>query len=45
MSNQEILSELIWELYAQIIKELKEKGLTEEVVNAIKVFTTLFNYC
>ena len=45
MSNQEMLNELIWELYSQITKELKEKGLTQEVLKAIDTFTTLFNYC
>lgn len=45
MLNQEILNELIWELYSQITKDIKEKGLTEEVLKAIDTLTTLFNYC
>ena len=43
MDNQEMVSKLVLELYSQITKELKEEGLTESVVNAIKAFTTLLS--
>lgn len=41
MTNKEMLGNVVLELYSQIMKELKEKGLTEEVLNAIKILTDL----
>ena len=41
MTNKEMLGNVVLELYSQITKELKEKGLTEEVLNAIKILTDL----
>ena len=41
MSDKETLGNLAFELHQQIIKELKEKGLTEEVLNAVNTLTNL----
>lgn len=40
-SDREQLGNLAFELYTQISKELKEKGLTEEVLNAVNILTNL----
>lgn len=41
MTSKEMLGNVVLELYSQITKKLKEKGLTEEVLNAIKILTDL----
>lgn len=41
MTNKEMLVNVALELYSQITKELKEKGLTQEVLNAINILTNL----
>lgn len=41
MTNKEMLANVVSELYSQITKELKEKGLTQEVLNAINILTDL----
>lgn len=42
MTDTEITMNVARELYSQIMKELKEKGFTEEVLNAIN---TLLEIC
>lgn len=46
MTEKEMLEEVAVELYSQITKNLKEKGLTEEVLNAINTLlkTIEFGY-
>lgn len=41
MSNNEVIGKLAVELYSKISTELKEKGLTEEVLNAINTLINL----
>ena len=41
MSDKETLGKLALDLYLQISKELKEKGLTEEILNAVNTLTNL----
>ena len=38
MTDREMLVNLGSELYSQITESLKEKGLTEEALNAIKLY-------
>lgn len=42
-SDREQLGNLAFELYTQISKELKEKGLTEEILNAVNTLTKLLS--
>ena len=41
MTSKEMLGNVVLELYSQITKELKEKGLTKEVLDAINILTNL----
>ena len=41
MSTSEVIGKLAVELYSKISAELKEKGLTEEVLNAINTLINL----
>ena len=41
MTNKEMLGNVVLELYSQITKTLKEKGLTQEVLNAINILKDL----
>ena len=41
MSNSEVIGKLAVELYSKISTELREKGLTEEVLNAINTLINL----
>lgn len=44
MTEKEMLVDVALELYLQITKNLKEKGLTEEVLNAINTLLELFKF-
>ncbi len=44
MKDTEMTINIAAELYLQIIKELKEKGFTEEVLNAIKTLLEMFKF-
>lgn len=44
MKDTEMTINIASELYSQIMKELKEKGFTEEVLNAIKTLLEMFKF-
>ena len=44
MKDTEMTIKVASELYSQIMKELKEKGFTEEVLNAIKTLLEMFKF-
>lgn len=44
MTDREMAMKVASELYPQIIKELKEKGFSEEVSNAINTLLELFKF-
>lgn len=44
MTDREMAMKIASELYKQVIKELKEKGFTEEVSNAINTLLELFKF-
>lgn len=41
MTDREMAMKIASKLYTQIIKELKEKGFTEEILNAVNTLTNL----
>lgn len=44
MTEKEMLVNVALELYSQINKNLKEKGLTEEVLNSINTLLKIFEF-
>lgn len=44
MTEKEMLVNMALELYSQITENLKEKGLTEEVLNAINILLKIFDF-
>lgn len=44
MTEKEMLVDVALELYSQITKNLKEKGLTEEVLNAIHTLLKIIEF-
>ena len=44
MQDTEMTIKIASKLYSQIVKELKEKGFTEEVLNAIKTLLEMFKF-
>lgn len=44
MKDTEMTIKIASKLYSQIMKELKEKGFTEEVLNAIKTLLEMFKF-
>lgn len=44
MTDREMAMKIASKLYQQVIKELKEKGFTEEVSNAINTLLELFKF-
>ena len=44
MLTRDMFDSLVFDLYSRISKELKEKGLTEEVLKAINTLMELMNF-